>query len=100
VDACLAPRCLETEFLYIRAFAWRGPHGKQGFSIVLSLFVFTELLLGNTLIKSVTISYVSVFICSIVLALKLAPVAIKLASTNEELHLIIIYSRLQSWHSL
>jgi hypothetical protein len=29
VDACLQLRCLATDFLYLRAFAWSGPHRKQ-----------------------------------------------------------------------
>jgi hypothetical protein len=55
VDACLQLSCLATDFLELRVFARRGPHRNTVSILLLPLFVFTELLLGNALIKSVTI---------------------------------------------
>jgi hypothetical protein len=41
VDACLPLSCLATDFLYLRAFARRGPHRKHSFpSVVASIRVY------------------------------------------------------------
>jgi hypothetical protein len=55
LDACLQLRCLATHFLRLRDFALRGPHRIHGSLLLLPLFVFTELLPGNALMKYVKI---------------------------------------------